>query len=58
MCSFDFGSILGVSIRIGGAMQEWIQNQNWSEELWVAVLVAAVVVASIVVWSYDHYLRR
>jgi hypothetical protein len=39
-------------------MQEWLRNQEWSEELWVAVWVAAVLAVSIVAWGYDKYLKH
>ncbi len=39
-------------------MHEWIQNQDWSEELWVAAWVAVVVVVSIVALAYETYLHR
>ena len=33
MWRLDVDANLDVSTRMGGAMKEWIQNQNWSEEL-------------------------
>ncbi len=39
-------------------MQEWLQNQEWSAELWVAVWVMAVVLFSIVLWNYGNHLKR
>jgi hypothetical protein len=39
-------------------MQDWPQNQVWSEELWVAAWVAIVVLVSIVLWGYGNYLKR
>jgi hypothetical protein len=39
-------------------MQEWLRNQEWSEELWVAVWVIAVVLVSIILWWYGHFLKH
>lgn len=39
-------------------MQEWLRNQEWSEELWVAMWVVFVVTFGIVAWVYDRYLRH
>ena len=39
-------------------MQEWLRNQEWSEELWVAVWVAAVVIVSVVLWGYGNFLKH
>ena len=38
-------------------MQDWIQYQNWSEELWVVSLVAAVVIVSLLAWGYGRLHR-
>ena len=39
-------------------MQEWLQNQEWSAELWVAALVIAIVLVNVLWWTYDHYGKR
>jgi hypothetical protein len=39
-------------------MQEWLQNQEWSGELWVTAWVAVVVLVSMVFWGYGNYLKR
>lgn len=39
-------------------MQEWLRNQEWGQELWVAVWVMAVVLVSILVWGYENHLKR
>lgn len=39
-------------------MQEWLQNQQWSEELWVAGWVAIVILVSIVLWGYGNFLKH
>jgi hypothetical protein len=39
-------------------MKEWLQSQNWSDELWVAVWVAAVVLISVLVWGYGNYIKH
>lgn len=39
-------------------MQEWLRNQEWSEELWVALWVAVVVTFSVVAWGYDKYVKH
>lgn len=39
-------------------MQDWLQNQEWSEELWVAAWVAVIVLVSVVLWGYGNYLKR
>jgi hypothetical protein len=38
-------------------MQEWLQNQEWSSELWVAALVVTVVLVSIL-WGYENHIKR
>jgi len=51
--------MLGATPRRSEAvMQEWLRNQEWSEELWVAVWVAAVVFVSLALWGYGNYLKR
>ena len=39
-------------------MQEWLQNQEWSAELWVAAAVLAIVLVNFILWGYDHYGKR
>ena len=39
-------------------MPEWLRNQEWSAELWVAAWVAAVVLVSTVFWNYGNHLKR
>jgi hypothetical protein len=43
--------------RSGAVMQEWLRNQEWSAELWVAAWVAVMVFISIV-WTYGKHLKR
>jgi hypothetical protein len=39
-------------------MQEWLRNQEWSAELWVAAGVVAIVLLDLLLRGYDHYFRR
>jgi hypothetical protein len=39
-------------------MQEWLRNQEWSEELWVAAWVAIVVLVSIVLWGFGTFVKH
>jgi hypothetical protein len=39
-------------------MQEWLRNEEWSAELWVAAWVVAVVLVSIVDWLYENFRRH
>jgi hypothetical protein len=39
-------------------MHEWLRQQEWSEELWVAAWVLAVVALTVVAWSYDRFLKH
>ena len=39
-------------------MQEWLQNQEWSAELWVAAAVLAIVFVNFLLWSYHDHGKR
>ena len=36
-------------------MFDWIQNQEWSAELWVSAWVAIVVFVTLVLWEYGKH---
>jgi hypothetical protein len=44
--------------RSEAVMQEWLRNQEWGQELWVAAWVMAVVLVSILIWGYENHLKR
>ena len=39
-------------------MYEWIEGQDWSELVWVAVLLAGLIVFGIAFSIYGNHLRR
>jgi hypothetical protein len=36
-------------------MQDWIRDQEWSAELWVAAWVAVVVLFTFIHWEYGKH---
>lgn len=57
-CPAPPGDACGVSKGSEAVMQEWLQNQEWSAELWVAAWVAAVVLVNLVLWNYGNHVKR
>jgi hypothetical protein len=39
-------------------MGPWLQNQDWSGLLWLAVVLAAIILAGILASSFGSHLKR
>jgi hypothetical protein len=48
----------GVNNGSEAVMQEWLRNQQWGAELWVAAAVVAIVLLDLLLRGYDHYFKR